>query len=183
MKALLDKLQAVTPNFNQEDCNKAFQEIAEILLNDYAIQIHDRIYRMTDVEFYFYDSNIDDARISQENRKVTYERTTPAGCWFFHDSGIDITFSSDKAKGYGGGILIRGIKKIYPKEQESIYGPKKCYWELFDDYVSAFESMAPNPYLIPYCFSSRPEIHTCLRVGLSQKEKNPRKWRFYIKLQ
>ena len=43
MKALLEKLQEVTPEFNQEDCNKAFQEIAEILLNDYAIQIHDRI--------------------------------------------------------------------------------------------------------------------------------------------
>ena len=182
MKALLEKLLEVTPEFNQEDCNIAFQEIAEILLNDYAIQIHNRIYRMTDVEFYFYDSNIDDAQISQENNKVTYERTTPAGCWFFHDSGIDITFRSDKSKGYGGGILIRGIKKMYPKEQESINGPLKSYWELFDDYVSAFDSLSVNPHLIPYRFTLRPEIYNTMRVGLSQKEKNTRMWRFFVNL-
>lgn len=180
MNALLEKLHVVTPDLYEEDCDRIFKEIAEILLNDYAIEIQDRIYRMTDIEFYFYDANIDDARTNQENKKVTYERTTPAGCWFFPDSGIDISFKSDKTKGYGGGILIRGIEKVHPVEQITVHGPLNCYWELFDEAVSAFENLSPNPHLIPFDFDLHPNMQNSLRKGLSPKEKNPRKWRFFV---
>ena len=140
------------------------------------------MFRMTDIEFYFYGPNINDERVNQPGRHVTYERTTPAGCWFFHDSGVDLSFESNKDKGYGGGILIRGIKQIEPNEVKAISGSLNTYWKLFDEYVPAFESIAPNPHLIPFKFESCYELQNSLRVGLSKIERNPRRlWRYSVK--
>lgn len=105
------------------------------MFNNYAVQKGEKIFRMTDIEFYFYGPNINDERANQPGRHVTYERTTPVGCWFFHDSGVDLSFESNKDKGYGGGILIREIKQIEPKEEKVIRGSLNTYWKLFDEYV------------------------------------------------
>lgn len=180
MKILKNSLQEIKSDFTEELCYSSFQNIAELLFNSYAVQKDDKIFRMTDIEFYFYGPNINDERVNLPGSHVTYERTTPAGYWFFHDSGIDISFKSNKNEGYGGGILIRGVKQILPKECKAIDGPKKCYWELFDDCVSAFEKTSPNPHLVHFEFDTHPDIHNSLRVGLSQKEKDPRMWRFFI---
>ena len=180
MQTLKNILQEIKSDFTVELCNRSFHKIAELLINSYAVQNDNKIFRMTDIEFYFYGPNINDERVNLPGSHVTYERTTPAGYWFFHDSGIDISFKSDKEEGYGGGILIRGIKQILPNEYKAVDGPKKCYWELFDDCVSAFENTSPNPHLINFEFVTHPDIHNSLRVGLSQKEKNPRMWRYFI---
>ena len=181
MQTLQNRLQEIKYDFTEEQCNSCFKEIAQLLFNNYAAQNGEKIFRITDIEFYFYGPKINDERTNQPNRHITYERTTPAGYWSFHDSGVDLSFESDKDKGYGGGILIRGIKQIEPKEKKAISGCLNTYWELFEEYVSAFKSVAPNPHLIPFDFESHPDIQNGFRVRLSKIEKTSRMWRYSIK--
>lgn len=65
---------------------KAFDEIAEILLKQVAICKGEKIFYIKDIEFYLYENNHRDI--------VTYPRICKAGQWFFHPSGIDISFES-----------------------------------------------------------------------------------------
>ena len=179
MERLRKILESVIPECTIEQYNSKFAEIAELLLNNYAIKCSAGIYRLTEIEFYYYDSKIDDKRKYDDNRNVTYPRTTPAGCWFFHDSGMDISFNSKESDGYGGGILIRGIKKIEPKEEAVIKGPKKCYWKLFDEYVDAFNVTSPNPHIISYDYTYKLDVKKGERIGLTDVD-NKQLWRFFF---
>lgn len=70
------------------------------------------------------------------------------GKWYFHGSGIDITFGNGKSYG---GILIRGIAKIScngdssPTRnciQKEIHGPLNVKTEIFSSLNGAFERRA-----------------------------------------
>lgn len=108
---------------------KRFEEIAEMLFQDFHIEKEGVRYDFLEVEFYFYSKEHPDF--------ITYPRKTEAGEWFFHMSGVDISFES-KEEGDGkevafGGILVRSILKEGEKEQV-IAGPYKCVDELFDKF-------------------------------------------------
>ena len=122
-----------------------FKEIAEILLNRTAIRKGHKTYHMKDIEFYLYKNDHRDI--------ITYPRTCEAGQWFFHSSGIDLSFESNvtmqpneydlfqpilDSSSFFGGILIR---QIYPEGTSSecakkykLDGPHKVEWELFDKF-------------------------------------------------
>ena len=99
------------------------------------------------IEFYFCNKNHLDI--------ITYPRKLDAGKWFFHQSGVDLTFNSsyeghEKAINtssdfYYGGILIRDIVKRSDMEKK-YGGPYKCEWELFD-FLEAFSPTSQVPYL------------------------------------
>ncbi|MBP1629584.1 MAG: peptidylarginine deiminase-like enzyme [Bacteroidetes bacterium] len=115
-----------------------FQKIAELLFQEYCIKKGNDQYKFLEIEFYYYTKDFEDI--------ITYPRNVSNGKWFFHDSGVDITFDSkckdidcscDKRKpneDYFGGILIRSLLK---NDKELITGPLKCSWSLFD-FIDAF---------------------------------------------
>lgn len=121
-----------------------FNAIAKKLFNEYHIKKGDSTYDFLEIEFYYFDKEHLDY--------ITYPRTTSKGNWFFHLSGMDLSFESscvenfDKTKEAGdnffGGILIRGLVK---DGNNAIIGPLNSYWELFDIF-SAFEA---NPNELP----------------------------------
>jgi len=138
---------------NRDNYDSFFAEIAKELMCNYVIQKGDIEYQIIEIEFYLYTPNHKDI--------ITYPRETDAGMWFFHQSGVDITFKSeniefaDKKKknalmqGNGdkavfGGILIRGIKRI--NDNEFFGGPQKCVYELWDQF-DAFGSTTDYPRL------------------------------------
>lgn len=142
----------------QSGYQDAFKDIAEILLNKVAIRKGEKIFYIKDIEFYLYENNHRDI--------VTYPRICKAGQWFFHPSGIDISFESSvdvKSNDYElfqpvlrddaffGGVLIRAI---YPADKApsdackyNLDGPHKVEWALFDCF-DAFNETTNFPHLI-----------------------------------
>lgn len=109
--------------------NKSILEkCAEKLMGQYCIKKKDVYYQIAEIEFYYYGPNHPDI--------ITYPRTCSEKQWFFHQSGVDLTITSN-VKGDQpsfGGILIRSIIK-YDRNGNiirTICGPQKCVNELFD---------------------------------------------------
>ncbi|WP_096029289.1 hypothetical protein [Campylobacter lanienae] len=133
---------------SHKEIEKKFDEIAKILLTKTKIVKGEKNsenykeYYITDIEFYLYCDGHEDI--------ITYPRNCKAGDWFFHDSGVDISFGSNlsfkdnkailKNNSFFGGILLRGIKPVggYSSSKNLTDAPKNIVDELFDKF-SAFE--------------------------------------------
>lgn len=111
-----------------------FKEIADALFNNFVIRKGDRKFRFVEIEFY---------HSRTEKTPITYSRTAPAGTWFFHQSGVDLTFES-RGDCYGG-ILIRAIREICP-DSHTICGPYKVMALLFDQF-NAFSTPDNFPFV------------------------------------
>lgn len=168
---------------NNGGYQKVFDDIAKILLNKVAICKGEKIFYIKDIEFYLYENNHRDI--------VTYPRICKAGQWFFHSSGIDISFESSvdvKSNDYElfqpilnedaffGGVLIRAI---YPADKApadackyNLDGPHKVEWALFDSF-DAFNEVTDFPHLIE-C-EHKIEYITKVRKNLKLKENDYRK--------
>jgi len=149
------------------------KKIAQELFDNYAIQTHDSIFRLTEIEFYWHSDNHAD--------KSTYERkyvNPKAGEWFFHYSGVDIALRNEETGGYGG-ILIRGIYDINSKK--SYYGPLVSVMKLFSG-SNAFNSTIQTKF-IPHNFV-KSDVIKGLRIGLGKNAKesgaDQYQYRFYI---
>jgi len=155
-----------------KDPNEAFASIAQDLLTHYIIQKGEAKYRITDIEFYLYHDGHKDI--------ITYPRICTAGSWFFHSSGVDITFESDvffpknskkprlTSNAFFGGILIRGIEKIVPGgKNEPIKGPMLSCDELFDQF-DAFGNVQNFPKLAPCDEMDGKPVPVETRFGLNQ---------------
>lgn len=133
------------------DYNKYFADIAKELMCNHRILKGNTAYDIVEIEFYLFTPKHQDV--------ITYPRATSEGQWFFHQSGVDLTFKSvnveftneetrDTIKeGNGetstfGGILIRGIRRL--RDKKYIWGPLKCVNELWD----IFDSFSSNAYPI-----------------------------------
>ena len=152
-----------------------FETIAFKLLNHYAIQNHDSIYRLIEIEFYWMSPK------HQDNSTYRRKHVNPRqGDWFFHYSGVDIALRNDDLKGYGG-ILIR---RIYSQRESKLYnGPRVSAMKLFSG-TNAFREMITTR-IIPYKFSIL-QIQKSSRIGLGKKAKQKGtenlNYRFFIKL-
>ena len=155
---LLKALESVTELKGKlhDDIKAKFGEIAKILLTKTAIKKGDKLYYITDIEFYLYCDNHKDI--------ITYPRNCLAGEWFFHDSGVDISFVSNaefeegKAKepdnnSFFGGILLRGIKMSNKDDNRGVNGiilkdkPSNVFYELFRNF-DAFSGNVEFPKLV-----------------------------------
>lgn len=168
---------------NNGGYQKVFDDIAKILLNKVAIRKGKKIFYIKDIEFYLYENNHRDI--------VTYPRICKAGQWFFHPSGIDISFESSvevnsndyelfqpilNEDAFFGGVLIRAI---YPADKApsdackyNLDGPHKVEWALFDSF-DAFNEVTDFPHLIE-C-EHKIEYITKVRKNLKLKENDYRK--------
>ena len=143
---------------SHEEIEEKFDEIAKILLTKTKIVKGTREYYITDIEFYLYCDGHEDI--------ITYPRSCEAGEWFFHDSGVDISFGSNssfkdgKAKipdnnSFFGGILLRGISLIENKDSRNkgVNGtdlkdrPSNVFYELFRNFC-AFSGVVEFPKLV-----------------------------------
>lgn len=168
---------------NNGGYQKVFDDIAKILLNKVAICKGKKIFYIKDIEFYLYENNHRDI--------VTYPRICKAGQWFFHPSGIDISFESSvdvksndyelfqpilREDAFFGGVLIRAI---YPADKApsdackyNLDGPHKVEWALIDSF-DAFNEVTDFPHLIE-C-EHKIEYITKVRKNLKLKENDYRK--------
>lgn len=118
--------------------DEIFECIAKRLFQEYYIKKGGNKYEFLEIEFYYYSENHEDI--------ITYPRSIKGGKWFFHDSGVDISFASKcentdlssktrkPEKDYFGGILVRSLLK---NGEKLITGPQRCTWFLFD-FIDAF---------------------------------------------
>lgn len=148
-----------------------FQRIANDLLNNRIIKVENSLYRITEIEFYYRD----EARKHDDSYVHGHEMQKQKGKWYFHGSGIDITFGTSEAFG---GILIRAMVNI--QSNEYFYGPLVCVQELFRNFP-AISNTEINFGLIPakngQLFSEK--LIRAPRVGL-KPENNPEMWnKFY----
>lgn len=129
-----------------------FYSIAKNMFENYCIKKGEDIYYFTSLEFYFCHKNHFDM--------ITYPRNTEAGQWFFHQSGVDLTFEShfSNLSKYNykpivsvkddyayGGILIKEVVKKGGKLE--LKGPCITMWELFD-VINAFSVNVNNQNVI-----------------------------------
>lgn len=146
---------------NSLDLNDDFRRIADDLMNKWILKIHESRYRICEIEFYF------KSETHQDNFTHGHLQQMKSGCWYFHGSGVDITFGS--ANSYGG-ILIRAILNL--DNNKYTYGPLKIITELFSNLQSVYNDsysfgLIPATEDIKY---EKPIAAT--RVGLN-KASNP----------
>lgn len=131
---LINRLSLSNCPKKQADFFDYFKEIADLLMNKCVISKGSINYEILEIEFYLFTPNHQDI--------ITYPRNTKAGQWFFHQSGVDLTFECNTE--HFGGILIRGLRNV--ETGQLTLGPQKCVdllWNKFD----AFEVLE-NEYPI-----------------------------------
>lgn len=159
-------------DINEESIDE-FQNIAEKLFNEYAIQTYDSIYRITELEIYWNSPKHID--------KSTYSRThvdPKSGDWFFHYSGVDIALKNETSGGHGG-ILLRSV---YDLNNKKIYkGPMVCAMRLFSG-TNAFEDNIKTK-VIPHTFQ-KAKTNSSERIGLGKNASDTGadkfQYRFFI---
>ena len=149
--------------------HERFKEIADALLTKFAIQKGEQLFYITDIEFYYYTNEHKDF--------ITYPRKCHAGEWFFHASGVDITFEShnvrfefDKKKRYKpildtesefGGILIRSIipanGATFEGDAERLIDHPLIISDFLFDHFDALKPDNRYPVLVE-CTSPRREV-------------------------
>lgn len=165
------------------DLESKFEELADILLNEVIIEKGEYQYWITDIEFYLYSSTHKDI--------ITYPRNCKAGQWFFHPSGVDISFESNvgtevKEKtrkrmphltndSAFGGILIKAIAPAWVEDSEDgavrdLNGPQKACYELFDMF-DAFGNVDNFPKLTISPNKRNNEVKQAIRHNLLPKGK------------
>lgn len=91
---------------------------------------------LAEIEFYLFSPTHPDV--------IAYPRIFEnGGQWFFHQSGVDLSFKSDDI--VFGGILIRGICE-HKAGAQPIIGPLKCVYTLWDH----FDAFNPTPDSYPH---------------------------------
>lgn len=108
---------------------KDFERISEILLNNSLLRVGDKSFRICAIEFYFKRDNHVDDSVHAHKRQLT------CGEWYFHGSGLDITFGDETEYG---GILIQAIQLMNgSNDKPLIAGPLKSVTALFEAFGSA----------------------------------------------
>ncbi len=117
-------------SINKGTIDTDFQRIANDILNHWVLKVEDALFRITEIEFYYKN-----AEYHIDSYIHGHELQKQKGKWYFHGSGIDITFGDGEAFG---GILIRAIYNITDKKY--CYGPLNCILEIFSNLTSIYKS-------------------------------------------
>lgn len=176
-------LNFLKPNKQSDQTwEQVFSETAKELFTNWTILANGTEYEIVEIEFY-YDSPLDehlDPFIYDDIRN----RNLKFGTWFFHYSGVDITFGDDVRS--RGGILIRGI---YDKQGDRyVIGPLKTLLELLNRGVSVSSKNGIDLCLQKVFSTNDLDMVSDVRKGLdkSKKEKYPeeakRLYRFVNKI-
>ena len=149
---------------SQEAIRSRFALLAEALFRDFQIEKGGEVYDFLEIEFYFWNA------VHQD--EITYRRQCPAGMWYFHSSGVDISFASDSNR-YGG-ILLRSVVRV-ASEPEIIAGPLRLVDHLFDYWDMTGDETFFQPRLV---LKSQPDA-SCLIETTPRKIANPKQSQFF----
>lgn len=163
MESLLQQLKGINIKSPQD----SFPDIAKNLMRNYIIKKGQKRFAIVEIEFYLFSKDHPDY--------ITYPRKMDAGRWFFHQSGVDLTFQTqgepelltvkDKnGKNVSklsykncsfGGILLRGLYLLEDINEKQdiiknnfIFGPLKCVDILWDDFYAFRNSGEEYPIII-----------------------------------
>ncbi|MBN1184308.1 MAG: hypothetical protein JXB49_18605 [Bacteroidales bacterium] len=158
-------------SFNADNSlEKHFNTVAYLIMNHSILEIDKNSYRLTEIEFYFYNEDFHEDPYIHKHRLQLM-----TGQWYFHGSGLDITFGD--GKNYGG-ILIRGIKSLTGDENSFISGPLNVVQEIF----SSFGNIGIKDHLFRIIETNdipSEDIVKSTRVGLKEKEPTGFKEKYY----
>jgi len=163
-------LKVVAPNWDSE-----FKRIAGVLFNDYCISANTVEYDILEVEFY-YDYPPDHIDLFIYKKR---DKNKSTGGWFFHLSGMDLTFG-DASKEIRGGILIRAIRRraVVSGEPHYIIGPLRTMLEILNHIQPIKENGELKLLLIPKIQRSMYSPEPMKRKGLPDKPGCEEKYRF-----
>jgi len=149
---------------NESTILKSFEEIATELINQYCISVESKKYRILELEFYFYHEEKfrDCFTYRKEEQKTNGE-------WYFHYSGIDITFGS---KHSWGGILLRSIGEMDDNNKITnvICGPLKLKNVLLNNFHSIFQDSIT--FKLEKIILPTKDLFKSSRIGLTLKGKD-----------
>lgn len=187
MKELKELLDLSNSLSDITDIHKRFEEIAKQLMCSYEIKKGKKQYAIVEIEFYLYNKYHKDY--------ITYPRTVEAGKWFFHQSGVDLSFNSvdikenpetnkvtyklDQNPSFGG-ILIRGIYDI--DKNEYIFGPQRCVNALWDCFDAFGTTKDEYPVLVKVTKKHPDTIYQCKRhINIKEEDKQRKSIENWIK--
>lgn len=183
----MNELEDELRNIDWSCPQNSFSSIAKTLMGKYIIKKGNARYRIVEIEFYAFSNSHRDY--------ITYPRITDAGQWFFHQSGVDLTFDCNisivNEKGnnvfkfnsmqHFGGILIRGLYKL-TDENCYVFGPQKCVNQLWDK----FNALAPSTDEYPTIIRASQEDNLstynlrrckrCINIGDEEREHKIKEW-------
>ncbi|MBA4303568.1 MAG: hypothetical protein C0424_05030 [Sphingobacteriaceae bacterium] len=141
--------------------NNPFFNHAKDLMLGHTWQVKNRSFHFTEIEFY--SKSVDGGGDPYTHGHAEQQKSNT---WYFHGSGIDITFGDEHTYG---GILIRGIK-YYDKEGKAHYvsGPIRVATEIF----SAIGQTGIQQLNFGLKKLDKPlegTVYSCPRVGLNPK--------------
>ena len=147
-------------SIDRENIEKDFLRIASELMNQWIFKVDTAEYRIAEIEFYFQSDFHNDGYT--HGHMLQKER----GRWYFHGSGVDLTFGSGDMFG---GILIRAICDL--KSGNYTYGPLNSLTEIFSNILSIYE-IKLSFGLFPAEYGQLDfELPICApRVGLNQEK-------------
>lgn len=173
---ILDSSLENNERLGTDSVQQRFEQIAKKLINNFRIKKGNDIYDFLEIEFYYYNKEHKDY--------ICYPRNAEAGDWFFHKSGVDITFKSKTAfdtkrkrtavqeNDFFGGILIRGIMK---NNESIIAGPINVENELFDKFSAVNNCFEEFPILVSKASEGdmMDELSPCIRrIPMFQTQKD-----------
>ncbi|EPR71675.1 hypothetical protein [Cyclobacterium qasimii] len=104
---------------DEKNIENEFERIAAQILLEKVLVVNDVHFNFTEIEFYYYSKNHQDA--------FTHKHSEPAGKWRFHNQGFDITLRGEN--GFGG-ILIRGVERVSTEGNTYINGPRRVLFSI-----------------------------------------------------
>lgn len=156
---------------------KIYDAIAKKLFNEYHIKKGDATYDFLEIEFYYFDKGHRDY--------ITYPRTISKGNWFFHNSGMDLSFeswseigfekTSEAGENFFGGILIRSLVK---DDKTATIGPLKCCWKLFDSFCAFERKVDELPVIERKPVETKHDIYRTVRYIRYDKDKAAKDYGF-----
>lgn len=123
----MEKFEGLFKKFNPENSEKDFNKIAKALMTEFVIKINTTEFYLTEIEFYCKTMNNDAHQDPYVHGDVLQKEF---GKWYFHGSGLDITFGNNN---FYGGILIRGIKTYSESGWKYTSGPLNVVKKLFSE--------------------------------------------------
>lgn len=167
---------------SKQDINNSFKSIADTLLNYTCLCVNEHVYRLTEIEFYYYQAV---QHPDEYVHKSPYQLCN--GGWYFHWAGIDITIGNEATAAYGG-VLIRGIMPLLKANdkvitnQHHIYGPLKVQQQVFSHFNDGGNKVGELHLSLQKNTTLSPQMLCCApRVGLNPKKspvfaEKPYRW-------
>jgi 3-methyladenine DNA glycosylase Mpg len=162
---------------DNENIEKSFNRIATDLMNNWILSAGNKSYQICELEFYYENDSHKDPYTHK------HDLQTKMGKWYFHGSGLDITFGSENNPR---SILIRAIYDL--DNSNYIYGPLKSVTELLGNLpgiYGGYFSLRLEQDTMGKIKNEDKKLFEAPRVGLNkEKDSNgdffENKYRFFV---